>query len=313
MFKPDINFYSPTNIKAYNLDQSMRYQLNMLDNLDHFTRKHSENVANLTFRICEYLHTKKMFTIHATTCAYLHDIGKIFIPPEILNKPTRLTDEEYEIMKTHTTIGYNMCMKDLKLRPYAGGPLYHHECLDGSGYPNGLTKKDIPYYAQIIHVADVYDAIVSKRQYTTHIHISDTLKLLLKDAEPSIQSLALDTLSTYSKYGKINMKVLKSLFKVVIDDTYYEISCTVEYVEYLKDQINRLEKIQKYEIKANNAKREKDKEYYRDYMKILFDQGETYDNYHQVMQEYHEALIKRQEIIKKLYREIDIIKKLEKQ
>ena len=120
MFKPDIDFYNPTNLKSYNLDSTMRYQLNMLDNLDPFTRKHSENVANLTCRMCEYLHAKKFFTIHATTCAYLHDIGKLFIPKEIINKPTRLTDEEYEIMKRHTIIGYNMCMKDLKLRPYAG-------------------------------------------------------------------------------------------------------------------------------------------------------------------------------------------------
>ncbi len=119
MFEPNIDFYSSTNLKAYNLDQVMRYQLNMLENLDPFTRKHCENVANLTCRMCEYLHAKKMFTIHATTCAYLHDIGKLFIPQEILTKPTMLTDEEFEIMKTHTTIGYNMCMKDLKLRPYA--------------------------------------------------------------------------------------------------------------------------------------------------------------------------------------------------
>lgn len=119
MYKQDIEFYSPTNLKAYNLDQAMRYQLSMLENLDIVTRKHSENVANLTCRMCEYLHAKKAFTIHATICAYLHDIGKLFIPPEILNKPTQLTDEEFEVMKTHTTIGYNMCMKDLKLRPYA--------------------------------------------------------------------------------------------------------------------------------------------------------------------------------------------------
>lgn len=120
MFKQDIEFYSPATLKSYNLNQTMRYQLNMLENLDHFTREHSENVANLTCRMCEYLHAKKMFTVHATICAYLHDIGKIFIPQEILHKPEVLTDEEFEIMKTHTTIGYNMCMRDLKLRPYAG-------------------------------------------------------------------------------------------------------------------------------------------------------------------------------------------------
>lgn len=120
MFKQEIEFYNPTNLKSYNLNESMRYQLNMLENLDKFTRKHSENVANLTCRICEYMHAKRSFTIHTTICAYLHDIGKIFIPEEILTKPTMLTDEEYEVMKTHTTIGYNMCMKDIKLRPYAG-------------------------------------------------------------------------------------------------------------------------------------------------------------------------------------------------
>ena len=124
LLKQNIEFYSPTILKSYNLDKTMRYQLNMLENLDLFTRKHSENVANLTCRMCEYLHASKSFTIHTTICAYLHDIGKLFIPPEILAKPTMLTDEEFEIMKTHTTIGYNICMKDLKLRPYARTVLY---------------------------------------------------------------------------------------------------------------------------------------------------------------------------------------------
>lgn len=132
LLKQDIEFYSPTILRSYNLDKTMRYQLNMLENLDIFTRRHSENVANLTCRMCEYLHAGKSFTIHTTICAYLHDIGKIFIPPEVLSKPTALTEEEFEVMKSHTTIGYNICMKDLKLRPYSGGPLYHHECLDGS-------------------------------------------------------------------------------------------------------------------------------------------------------------------------------------
>jgi len=194
-----------------------------------------------------------------------------------------------------------------------GGALYHHECLDGSGYPNGITKSEIPVYAQIIHIADVYDAIVTKRQYKTHINISETLKLLLKDATPSIQSLALDTLSTQSKYGKINIKFLKILFKVVIDDTYYEISCTQEYINYLKEQLKRLNKISKYEMKAQSAKREKDKNYYLEYMRLLFTQGETFDNYRQITVEYEEALKNRTDVIHKLYNEINIIKKLGKQ
>lgn len=134
--KEQFDFYSPVNLKSYNLEQTMRYQLNMLDNLDVFTRKHSENVANLTCRICEYLHCKQSFTIYATICAYLHDIGKQFIPSSILQKPGKLTEEEFEIIKTHTTIGYNICMNDLKLRPYAAGPKFHHEALNGTGYPD---------------------------------------------------------------------------------------------------------------------------------------------------------------------------------
>ena len=214
----DIDFYSSTNLRAYNLDDVMKYQLSMLERMDKFTRRHSENVANLVCRICEYLHCNKVFTIHATICGYLHDVGKLFIPPEILNKPGKLTDEEYTIMKKHTTLGYEMCMKDLKLRPYADGALYHHEGLNGSGYPQGLTKKDIPYVAQIIRVADEYDAIVTKRQYKTHVNISETLKELIKDTEPSEvkELVALDNVAEKSKFGKMNKIYVRKFNKIGI-------------------------------------------------------------------------------------------------
>ncbi len=311
MYKEKYDFYSPINLKSYNLDQTMRYQLDMLERLDPITRKHSENVANLSCRICEYLRCSTRFTIHCTIAAFLHDIGKLFIPPEILNKPTKLTDEEYEIMKTHTTLGYEMCMKDLKLRPYALGPLDHHEALNGTGYPNGITKKDIPFYAQIIRVADEYDAIVTKRQYTTHINISETLKELIKDTRPDPKFLALDELSRKEKLGKISGKVLKKLFKVVIDDTLYEISCVYDYVDYLKDQIKRLELIEKYDIKLKSSNKEKTINYYKEGIRLLLQEGETYENYSQILQEYRDALDLRQNVIKKLYAEIKIIKKLQ--
>ena len=126
------DFYSKTSLKSYNLDASMRYQLSMLDSLDAFTRKHSENVANLTCRICEYMNASNKFTVYCTICAYLHDIGKLFIPPKILQKNASLTDEEFKIMQSHTTLGYKMCMKDPKLKQYAAGTLYHHEALNGT-------------------------------------------------------------------------------------------------------------------------------------------------------------------------------------
>ena len=308
----DIEFYSPTNLKLYNLDDTMKYQLSTLNRMDMFTKRHSENVGNLVCRICEYLHCSKVFTIHATICGYLHDIGKIQIPPEIINKPGKLTDEEYAIIKTHTTLGYEMCMKDLKLRPYAEGALYHHEALNGSGYPQGLTKKDIPYVAQIIRVADEYDAIVTKRQYKTHINISETLKDLIKDAQPSdyIKTVALDVVRENYKVGKINPKALKALFKVVIDDTLYEISCVIDYIDYLNEQIKRLEKIKKYDLKSQKAKKDKDVEYYKEGMRMLFSSGEDFDNYKQVLDEYRLAVVTREDVKDRLYNEIKIIKKL---
>ena len=303
------DFYSPVNLKSYNLDKTMRYQLDVLGSLDFFTRRHSENVANLACRICEYLHFNQNFIIYCTICAYLHDIGKLFIPASILNKPDRLTDEEFEIMKTHTTLGYEMCMKDLKLRPYAIGALDHHEALNGSGYPNGITK--IPMEAQIIRIADEYDAIVTKRQYKTHVNISETLKELIKDTKPDPKFVALDYLSQNSKVGKINKHVLKILFKVVIDDILYEISCLYEYLDYLKENIKRLELVMKYARKMDEAKNDKKKNYYKEGMRLLFQADENFDNYEQVYNDYKNALTLRSDRIDKLYNEIKIIKKLE--
>lgn len=102
--------------------------------------------------------------------AALHDIGKIAIPEEVLNKPGRLTDEEYAIMKRHSMIGANM-LNDL---PFQNEPLvkiayeicrWHHERYDGGGYPDGLKGEEIPISAQIVSIADVYDALTSERVY----------------------------------------------------------------------------------------------------------------------------------------------------
>ena len=183
--KEVFDFYDQTYLKSYNLDQAIRYQLNLLDSLDVYTRKHSENVATITCNLCKKLHLSKGFTEYCTICAYLHDIGKLFIPYNILQKPSQLDPEEYEIMKKHTTLGYKLCIKDRKLRPYHAGPYYHHEALDGTGYPQGLVKKDIPYEAQIIRVADEYDALVHKRQYKSHIGITDSLKIIIDHTKPS--------------------------------------------------------------------------------------------------------------------------------
>ena len=203
-------------------------------------------------------------------------------------------------------------MNDLKLRPYAAGPLYHHEALNGSGYPSGLTQKDIPFVARIIRVADEYDALVTKRHYTTHVHISETLRDLIKDTIPEDRKklAALGQLSENSSVGKISPKILKTLFKLVIEDTLYEISLVCNYVDYLKENIKRLELIDSYSAKMQAATNDKKREYYKEGIEMLLFAGETFQNFHDILREYREALVIRQKRIDDLYNEIKIIKKL---
>ena len=294
MFEEKFDFYDKSVLKSYDLDASARYQLKMLDSLDNFTRKHSEGVANITCRICDYLHLNKNFIIYCTTCAYLHDIGKMFIPPSILQKPAKLTDEEFEIMKTHTTIGYKMCMDDKNLRPFAAGPRWHHEALNGSGYPDGLKGDKIPIEDQIIRVADEFDAIVSKRQYKSHVGITDTLKILIENAHN----------------GKNNIPATKALKKVVIDDTIYEISNDFKYLDFLIENIKRLKQIDKYYKKKQASKSKKTQNYYLEGMKMLFSEGESEENFEDILNQYIEALATRKDHINKLNLELKEIRKL---
>ena len=306
------DFYNSASLRSYNLTDIMRHQLSILDNMDPFTKRHSESVANLVCRICEYMHFSSQVVIHSTMCGYLHDVGKLKIPKEILNKPAKLTDDEYEIMKTHTTLGYEICMKNPELRPYAPAALNHHEALNGTGYPNGLTKKDIPYIAQIVRVADEYDALVSKRQYKTHIDISETLKILIKESQPEehAKAIALDQLKTSERHGKISPRILKVLFRVVIDDIYYEIDSVESYIKYLKQEIKRLETAESYYNKMKKQIKEKDINYFQDGIKLLLSQDETIENFLTILQDYKNAKEVKEQAVEKLYKEIKIIKKL---
>ena len=308
--KEEFDFYNRTSLKSYNLDHAMRYQLACLDSLDVYTRKHCENVASITCRLCEYLHESEGFTIYCTICAYLHDIGKMFIPPQVLQKTSALTDEEYEIMKTHTTIGYNMCMKDLKLRPYAAGAYYHHEALNGSGYPQGLTKKDIPYEAQIIRVADEFEAISARRQYKTHIGIIDTLNILIENSQPVKPKEGMHMIIKDAKVGKIDKKIVKALFKVIQDDTEYEIAVREQYLEFIKEEIARLNKAEHSYKKYLSTNSQSKKEYYKQETELYLRKGETIDNFESVLNEYKIAYKERTDHIAKLYQEVKEIKKL---
>lgn len=177
----------------------------------------------------------------------------------------------------------------------------------------GLTKKDIPYEGQIIRVADEYDAIVSKRQYKSHIGISDTLKILIENTKPNKEiskSDALNVIAEDTKLGKNNPVIVRALFKVVIDDIEYEISCTYDYLEELKQNIKRFDEINKYKEKMEKASNEKKKNYYLEGIKILLKNGETLENYASICEEYKKAYETRKKIIDNLCSEIKVIKKL---
>lgn len=134
------------------------------------------------------------------TASALHDIGKIAIPEEILNKPGRLTKEEFEIMKTHTTIGSEMLDK---IEGYGDEPLvrtayaicrWHHERYDGHGYPDGLVGEQIPISAQIVALTDVYDALVSERSYKKAFSHETAVQMILNGECGTFNPLILDCL-----------------------------------------------------------------------------------------------------------------------
>lgn len=126
---------------------------------------HSINVALISRMIGRWLKMDKDYLDTLTVAGLLHDIGKLMIPEEILNKPDSLTDEEFEIIKSHPRKGYDI-LKNLDINPrIKKSALMHHERSDGSGYPSGLTDEFIDEYAMIIAIADVYDAMTAARAY----------------------------------------------------------------------------------------------------------------------------------------------------
>jgi hypothetical protein len=132
---------------------------------DPYTRGHTQRVAELAVLIGQDLglSSERLKTLNQS--AMLHDIGKISVPDSVLNKPGRLTAEEFEFVKEHPVRGHRIIQNVRSLRQEVAGVRHHHERLDGSGYPDGLKGEAIPLDARIIAVADVFDALTSARPY----------------------------------------------------------------------------------------------------------------------------------------------------
>lgn len=143
---------------------------------DPYTKGHSERVAKLAVAIAEELKMDNDLISNLHYAALLHDIGKIGIPEPILNKPCKLSEEEFAKIKVHPELGANIVKKVDFLLQASFFIRYHHERLSGSGYPEGLKGEEIPLGAQIIAVADVFDALTTDRPYRKAMTVEEALK-----------------------------------------------------------------------------------------------------------------------------------------
>ena len=142
---------------------------NTIDAKDKYTNGHSIRVAKYSRMIAEKMGLERDACENIYYMGLLHDIGKIGVPNEIINKPSRLDDREYEIIKTHPGIGYDILSK-IKSKPeLMKGARWHHERFDGKGYPDNLSGEDIPLESRIIAIADAYDAMASNRSYRQYL------------------------------------------------------------------------------------------------------------------------------------------------
>lgn len=145
--------------------QIMETLAGTIDAKDKYTKGHSSRVAEYALKIAEKLGKSEKEQQDIYYLGLLHDIGKIGIPDGIINKTSRLTDDEYEVIKTHPAIGAEILENISELPELAFGARWHHERYDGRGYPDHLKGEEIPEMARIIGVADAYDAMTSNRSY----------------------------------------------------------------------------------------------------------------------------------------------------
>ncbi len=151
---------------------------NTIDAKDEYTRGHSRRVSEYSVAIARELGFEGDDLRDIRFVGLLHDIGKIGVPDNVLNKPGKLTPEEYQLMKDHTVIGGDI-LKDITMINHLDiGAKYHHERFDGTGYPEGLKGEEIPVIARIIGVADAYDAMTSNRVYRRHLESEKVMEEL---------------------------------------------------------------------------------------------------------------------------------------
>lgn len=182
--------------------------VNLLEIKDEYTAGHSKAVTYYAEEIAEKLNKDYGFKINIESiqvAAILHDIGKIGIDKHILNKPSRLTKEEYEVIKTHPSKGY-YALKDIKsLKEERKVIKYHHERYDGKGYPEGLKGDEIPLGARIIGVADAFDAMASDRPYRKGMPLEMAIGELVNNKGTQFDPLIAEVFISMLKEGQFGV------------------------------------------------------------------------------------------------------------
>ncbi len=181
------SYYRKSIDDVYRMEQDSLGRLIVLaEYRDEDTGRHISRMSHYARIIAKELGIDKVFQEEILNAAPMHDIGKVGIPDNILLKPGRLTKDEFEIMKTHAEIGYNI-LKDsdsVTLKEGAVIALSHHENFDGSGYPKGLAGDKIPIAGRICKIADVFDALINKRIYKPAYTLEETIAIMKDEMQP---------------------------------------------------------------------------------------------------------------------------------
>ena len=169
-------------------DGSSFVHIHDLKSHDEYTYHHSLSVSLLSIATGQEMGLDDDQLLRLGRCAMLHDAGKQFIPLSIINKVGKLTDEEFAIMRDHPVKGaLSIKAKAIGDTEIWGGVMFHHEKINGRGYPKGLRKDEIPLFARIIAVADVYDAVTSFRSYRKPMHPSMAYEIICSEIETSFE------------------------------------------------------------------------------------------------------------------------------
>ena len=180
-----------------------------IDGKDKYTRGHSERVSRISVAIGQQmkLGADELETLRIS--ALLHDIGKIAIDDSILKKPAALTAEEFEIMKTHPQKGYKIMSQIPAMKDFLPGMYMHHEMVNGQGYPQGLTDKQIPLQAKIVSVADTFDAMTIDRPYSKGMLLPEALLRIKEFVGTRYDAEVVDALLQGCAAGEIGKGVVR--------------------------------------------------------------------------------------------------------